>query len=354
MPFVFTAFYILFVASSYRRAGSRFYWVSYLGPDGRRVAKSSGIPVDDPGSAKRIRAYVAALVEQERGLVVEVGAEFRAWVRAFLERKHRQQAKTLRRYLNAWAHWELFFSQRKIRHPNQVTYSLVHDYMAWRTNPVLAAEQQRRCGRWNSAIFDVKVLSSTMQEAVRRGFVLANPCVRLGIKREPVKEKPEITKEQELEILRLLAAKPQARWMHDAFMVAMRQGCRLMECRVPLESIDLQAGTVVFQTKGARVHVMPLHRDLRGMVEEALAQGRRVLVDVPPQASVRFQEFFAEAGFPDLTFHCTRVTVVTRLCRAGFSESQTMAYVGHSSVLVHRIYKRLRAPDVRHLGDALS
>jgi hypothetical protein len=54
-----------------------------------------------------------------------------------------------------------------------------------------------------------------------------------------------------------------------------------------------------------------------------------------------------------LCFHCTRVTVITRLCRANVSESQAMRFVGHASETIHRVYQRLRAEDVSACVSAL-
>jgi len=57
---------------------------------------------------------------------------------------------------------------------------------------------------------------------------------------------------------------------------------------------------------------------------------------------------------PHLSFHCTRVTVVTRIARKGYCMAQAKAYVGHASDTVHAIYQRLTPPDVCHLGAVLS
>ena len=54
-----------------------------------------------------------------------------------------------------------------------------------------------------------------------------------------------------------------------------------------------------------------------------------------------------------LTFHSTRVTVVTRLARAGESKPKVMAYVGHASETVNDVYLRLSAPDVADLSSHL-
>jgi integrase len=117
--------------------------------------------------------------------------------------------------------------------------------------------------------------------------------------------------------------------------------------------VDEKAMAITFKIKGGSFFTAPLHKDLLPLVKKAREEKREVLIDVPPQASVRFGQFFERKKFEGLCFHCTRVTVVTRLCRAGFSESQTMAYVGHADALVHAIYRKLKPRDVAHLGDAL-
>ena len=142
--------------------------------------------------------------------------------------------------------------------------------------------------------------------------------------------------------------------MRDCFLVAMRQGCRLTETQVPLERIDLEKRVITFLAKGGRLHAAPLHPELVPLVRERAEAGCGTLVDLPAQPSPRWGEFFKQVGLPHLTFHCTRVTVVTRLCEAGFSESQTMAYVGHSSTLVHALYRKMRPSAVSALCEALS
>lgn len=54
---------------------------------------------------------------------------------------------------------------------------------------------------------------------------------------------------------------------------------------------------------------------------------------------------------PHLCFHCTRVTVITKMARAGVPMAVAMAYVLHSSSLVHKIYQRLGIAD---LGSAVA
>jgi integrase len=66
---------------------------------------------------------------------------------------------------------------------------------------------------------------------------------------------------------------------------------------------------------------------------------------MPENFSKKWKVFFKKCGFANLSFHCTRVTCVTRLARAGVDLRIAMDYIGHSSTLVHRIYQRLKPAD---------
>lgn len=341
------------MASYYERPNSPYFWIRFQRPDKTWGARSSGIRKDATGALRRISQLVADETAKESMATADgSGALLRTWVPGWIDYKY-SNAGTLWRYRNAWAHLDQFFKARRVLHPGEVTYALCHEFMRWRTDETQAKEEKRRKAAWNTALLELRMLGAVMQEAVRRGLITANPCGRLGIGRQNQGEKREITREEEDEIFKLLRAKPIAKWMAEVFLVGMRQGCRLMEARVPLDRIDEKAMSITFRIKGGKFHTAPLHKDLLPLVKKARKEKREVLVDVPPQASVRFGQFFERKGFVGLCFHCTRVTVVTRLCRAGFSESQTMAYVGHADALVHAIYRKLKPRDVAHLGDVL-
>jgi integrase len=106
--------------------------------------------------------------------------------------------------------------------------------------------------------------------------------------------------------------------------------------------------------KGGKVHTAPLHEDLVPLVKRALAEKRKTLVELPQYPAKKWHQWFAKLKMKHLSFHSTRVTVVTRLARANYSRQLTKAYVGHASDTVHDVYTRLEAADVRHLGKGLS
>lgn len=306
------------------------------------------------GALRRIHQLVAEETAKE---AVDAGdgasVMFKRWVPGWIEYNYSNE-KSRERCENAWAHVSVFFGKKGITHPMDVTYAVAHEYMRWRTNAAVAAVEGRRVAAWNTAVMEVRFLGSMMQESLRRGWVTANPCARLGLARRDPKEKPAISREEEVVIFRELQARRQGSpWMEEAFLVAMRQGCRLREVEVPLARVDVKSMVITFKVKGGKFHPAPLHKDLLPLVAKAKAEKRETLVVLPEQPSPRFAKFFNAIGMGHLCFHCTRVSVVSRLCEAGFSESQTMAYVGHASEAVHAVYRKMRPVAVAKLGDAL-
>lgn len=342
------------MASHFVRKDSPYFWIRYRRLDGTWGQRSSGVRKDAEGVLRKIHQLVA----EETAREVEGGSDaaslmFRRWVPGWINYKY-VNLNSRNRCMNAWGHISVFFEMHRIGHPAEVTYAVAHQYVRWRTNTERAEAEGRRVGAWNTAVMEVRFMGAMMQECLQRGWVVANPCGRLGLAKRPAKEKWAISREEEALIFREMQARRLASpWMEEAFLVGMRQGCRLREVEVPLNRIDVKAMVITFKVKGGKLHAAPLHKDLLPLVARAKAEKREVLVKLPVSPSPRFAKFFNLVGLGHLCFHCTRVTVVTRLCEAGYSESQTMAYVGHASEAVHAIYRKMRPLAVAKLGDAL-
>jgi integrase len=333
------------MASHYIRSRSPFYWIRYRKPNGSWACKSSGIRIDHKGGLRRVNTMVAQHTASEQEDRDEgAGALFSEWVLSWIDYQY-DNPKTCTRYHNAWTHISFFLDRKGVTHPNEVSYQLCHEYMRWRTT-----KSDRLC-TWNTALTELRVLGAVEQEAVRRGYIPANPCSRLRLGRKNTKQKREITNEEIEEIETLLKKAPE--WMQDSWTVGIKQGCRLSECAVPLDQIDLEAGTITFNAKGGKKHTAPLHAKLEPITTKARKRGSMKLVEYPTYPSKCWSQWFEKNGFHGISFHCLRVTVVTRLARAGYSEAQTMEYVGHASDMVHSIYRKLRPADLKHLGDAL-
>jgi integrase len=337
------------MASKYVRNSSPYYWVRFQKPDGTWGGKSSGIRVDGEGSRRKIKQLVAQETMRETEFSNHTRSNrFDAWVPQFLSLKY-SNPKTVARYTNAWSALSTYLVHRNVISPSQVTYQLCTEYPTFRMRPPKELMKGRT---FNTALTELKVLSAIMQEAVRRGYLPANPAMRLGLKRQPPKQKPEITEKEQRLIEDTLVSEDE--WMRDCWLVAMRQGCRISETAVPLRNIDSKGRTITFRGKGGKIHCAPLHEDLLPLVHHAAKEKRATLVLLPKYPSKAWFHFFRRLGLPHLSFHSTRVTVVTRLARAHHPIYETKAYVGHASDTVHAIYQRLSPPDVRHLGKALS
>src|SRR5947207_1150545 len=82
-----------------------------------------------------------------------------------------------------------------VRSPRGLNRQTALVYAGWRTSDA-ARKTGMRQAKHNTALFEVKALSTIMREAVARELAPANPCLQLGMKRERAKIKPEITAEE--------------------------------------------------------------------------------------------------------------------------------------------------------------
>jgi integrase len=71
-------------------------------------------------------------------------------------------------------------------------------------------------------------------------------------------------------------------------------------------------------------------------------------------AAKEWWKFRRDHDLAHLTFHSTRVSVITRMARAGVTQQKAMRFVGHASATIHRVYQRLNAGDVADVTAALS
>ena len=150
------------------------------------------------------------------------------------------------------------------------------------------------------------------------------------------------------------------RWMSTSLTIALHHGCRLRETQIPFTRIDFRAGTIRFVAKGRsggepHVFTVQIHPGLVDLLTRIKATGAEYTCVLPRLPSKAWWSLFqGDPRLKHLCFHCTRVTVITRLARAGVPISTAMRYVGHSSEAVHRIYQKLRADDLGVCHSALA
>lgn len=339
------------MATSYRRKNSPYYWISYRKADGNWGDRSTGIRIDQEGSKRKIQQRISEETAKEELMRDDGGsALLRAWVPGWID-YHYTNINSRKRGHNAWAHLSQFIEIKKILHPQEITYAFCHEFMRWRTDAEACKREARRCGNWNTALTEVRILGAILQEAVARGWVIANPCARLRLGRKDTKEKLPFEPEDVAEIEGMLKGADQ--WMQDAWLVGIKQGCRLSEVQVPMSRITEKTGNIVFKVKGGGTHNAPLHRDLLHLVARRRKEKAEMLVELPDNASKKFNQWLTNRGYPDHSFHCLRVTVITRFALANVTLEKAMQYVGHCSEMAHAIYRKLKPKDVAGLGDHL-
>jgi integrase len=344
-------------ASVYRRARSPYWWIAYWCPQRqKRICEATPYRWDAiQGKRKALdladdRGKVAAADKETLGL-----ERWECWVSDFLERRYPTPArkKTHDRMVGGWNQWREFLINQKIAVPRALAYQSVLDFVAWRSSQV--KKSSGKVVSKNTALCDVRIMSVVLREAMRRGYCDGNPCDRIGITKDTAKGKLEIT-DQEIDAIRH-ALKPRPGWMAVCFEVAIHQGCRLQETSVPWERIDFERETITFLAKGRNGRPHEFTTRLHPLLKPVLLKLRSTAPDtertcvLPVMAAKEWHFFFQETGLPHLSFHCTRVTVITRLARAGVPIQQAMAFVGHASTAIHQIYQKLKPADT---GNAVA
>ncbi len=344
--------------SVYQRKGRPVWYIEYKSVITLDwVCEATPFRKDDPAGRRR----AVHLAEQKAASFQKLGGltraeAFNTWVPQFLAGRYANSPRTLPFYQLGWTFVSAFLNERKVIAPAQLTYNHAIEFVAWRT------AQKRHCGKFigkNTALCNLRCLSLVMQEAVRRGYVLSNCLLRMGIRKDLAKEKVELLP-SEVALIRSAVKVREAhlpaaeRWMTNSFEIAYYQGCRLTETQVSLDRINEAKGEITFHTKGKRIHPTALHPALLPLLKELRGVGAKWTCVLPRMAAKEWWALRQELKLGHTTFHSLRVGVVTQLARSGVSEQQAMRFVGHSSRLVHAVYQKLKVEDLGACLSALS
>lgn len=342
------------------RNGSPFWWIYFYTAPKKRVQQSSKKRRDDPLGWKQ--AY-----DMAKGNARDLGALGRAgnalwdtWVDDWISSKmpNASQARSRSTCLRHWHFIRAFLGSRGVDTPTGVSYNIAMEYFEWRkTNKRFPARP-----RMQTAVTEVALLRRVMHEAVRRGFAHQNPIAHMELVRPKHKEKPEMTTKEEAIIRAELGRREGAlpiteRWMTVAFEIAIRHGWRIAETSFPIERIDFKTWMVSVHQKGDRWRTVPLHTELRPLFAALRKAGAKMSCVFPEGSAQRASYHWSmmllgcerdnvKGILPHLCFHCCRVTVISRMARAGIPERLIMEWVGHASTAVHRIYQRVRSDDL--------
>jgi len=274
-----------------------------------------------------------------------------SWVSDYLGARHSNRG-TLETQLGAWATWQRFLVQAQVWSPAEVTRDLAEKFLRWRLQTVKRV----------TAVTQIHILHAIMEEAVLRGLCVTNPLRKLRLPIGPVREKPEVSPELEAEIRAAIEGDSTKHkdFLRLSMTLGIYQGRRIAETRLPLANVDFEANTLRAWVKGGKWHIAPMHPKVRQLLLPLKEKGQQWTYEHPSEPdrfSFIWHCFLERHGFteklPGLSFHSFRVSCVTRLARAGVTETKAMNYVCHSSLMVHQIYMRLRLDDLGVCVSAL-
>jgi integrase len=222
----------------------------------------------------------------------------------------------------------------------------------------------------------LKPLSGTMQFAVRRRLINANPCSLLTRDDRPrprERTQDHVWSDEEIEALNTaaerLAARPEARYDYSALIrTALSTGLRLGELLgLNWADIDLEEGTLYVRKQWTRLgeHAppktnaafrrVPLSADMVSCLRELKVASRFSQDDHPVFASKSgkplahrnatgrgFQSAVREAGIDGVSFHSMRHAFASRMIARGISSTVLARLMGHeSSAITERRYIHL-------------
>ncbi len=339
------------MASLYRKQKSPFWYLRSVGIDGKWKDVSLKLRTGIHEETRRARQICAEATAKELSVGTSgKGAAFDQWVPDFIASHFTKDNGTRLRVEYGWFSIREYLRSLDIGHPAQVTRDVCQRFLGWATKTDRATG--RRALHHNTALLALAYFRQILGEAALRGFIPSNPASRLGISRIKAKEKRALTDDEIGRIFEELKRQPE--WMERCFRVALCQGVRISETRVPMRDVHLDQNLIVFgKTKGDKPFGAVIHPELRPLLERLKHEGAEFVADTPKTASSLFHRLFRRLGI-DTSFHATRVTVVTRMAIAGVDQRLAMAYVNHSSRMVHAIYTKLRPEHALAVTAALN
>jgi len=332
------------MASLYPRKNSPYWWIRLKDAKGKWQSKPTPYRRDNPQETKIARARCAANTAEELSATgVTTSEKWESWIENFWE-THCKNDDTKEGYKQSWLWLQSYLQEKGISAPRQVTYQIAFDFIQWRI--ARGGNKKGKPVKKSTALRDIKVLRLLMSHAVRSNMATGNPCFRMRIEREKPKEKEEFTDDQ-IKLVYAKLPKKEKDWRYVAFRIGLETGCRLSETVIDFKHINLRSKVITFIDKKSNAYPFPLPDSLIPMLKRIKATGAQYTVKLPENASQLFGKFLEGIGLKTHSFHCTRVSFVARLERAGVPLREAMKLVNHASEMVHKIYSRQNVDDVK-------
>jgi len=341
------------MASLVIKADTKNWHMKYLDESGVWKSKSLGLVRDLGDNNKKARTLCAEQTLHEMKRSRAVGRpEWDLWVPNLIRHWHREGSRKKNRYLSAWANVMAFLNFCEIATPAALKREHVMDYIDWRVSRQL---KNLRRAKHNTAVYELKLLKRVVHEAMKRKYLEEDPFDGIKIRKVAPEEKPPFSDEQIQQIREALKTRPE--WMSFAFEIAIHHGVRLRETATDTKNVNLKRNTIHFNyQKNGDPFTVKIAPGVRPLMEKLVAQGGKRLFEIPENDSKPFSNLFEELGMAkeNYCFHCTRVTVITRLALADVPIAKAMRYVNHASEEIHRVYTKIKAEDVDGCSEALA
>ena len=318
---------------------SAFWSLRYRDLDtGRWREETTKFRHDDPVQTRAAQRLCHAACKEEAEVAPLPDGEFGDWVPSYLA-EHYKRDQSLHRYEAAWLRLSEWLKIHNLRHPRQILYVHVDEYMRWR---------KEKGASQNTARLEIKFFSFIIREAMRRDYCEKNPFALANIPRQPSAEKPDL-QDESLRAARAAFAKRPA-WMRTVFEICSHIGCRFSESSLPMSRVDFDEKLIWIEDSKRddgdpkKTYAVPMPESLIAYLLTLKGQDRTVPV-LSRDMNRCFNIVLKEAT--GATSHSLRVSFISRCHRAGLSEAQAMRLVNHSTRMVHRIYSRLSLADAR-------
>ena len=318
---------------------SAFWSLRYRDLDtGRWREETTRFRHDDPAQSRAAQKLCHTACKEEAQVAALPDGEFSDWVPTYITR-HYKRAPSLKRYEAAWLRLSQWLRKHRLRHPRQIRYEHVEEYMTWRNEQGVSQ---------NTARLEMKFFSFLMREAMRRDFCEKNPIALANIPRKPSPEKPDLQDDSLLAARAAFIKRPA--WMRTVFEICSHIGCRFAESSLPMSRVDFDKKLIWIEDSKRdegdprKIYAVPMPDSLINYLLTLKGQERTTQVLTREMNRTFNIVLKASTG---ATSHSLRVSFISRCHRAGLSEAQAMRLVNHSTRMVHRIYSRLSVDDAR-------
>ena len=267
---------------------------------------------------------------------------------------------TTARYASVLKNFRRFLGDKRVR--SSIAGITASDIEAFRDDELARGKSA------SSADLAVKILSAVLNDAKRKGLILANPATAVELIAGPSNERKPFSDEEIAALLRV-ADVP---W-RGMILLAAHAGLRIGDAaKLRWSSVDLSAETLKFtaQKTTRRKHGKPqtiaMHPEVTGFFEalpsdddpegplfpslaSKVAGGHQGLSNafskIMDAAGIRGVTTVKKEGqgrrFSELSFHSLRHAFISRLANADIGPDVRKEFAGHSSDEIHRRYTHL-------------